>query len=131
MPRWEESLKQAHHNKPPFFVVDWQLIKLGRGVIDMAYFLGWSVDSDMRRANEMDLLRMYHTALMQKGIRDYSFDQCLQDYRQSMFYLFSLLVTGLAIVDYSSEKQAVLAATMIERAVASLQDHNVKDLLPG
>lgn len=129
--RLDNMLFGSTEGEPPFSVVDWQLIKLGRGVIDMAYFLGWSVDLDMRRANEMDLLRTYHTALMQKGIRDYSFDQCLQDYRQSMFYLFSLLVTGLAIVDFSSEKQAVLAATMIERAVASLQDHNVKDLLPG
>lgn len=28
----------------PFAVVDWQLIKRGRGVIDVAYFLAWSIE---------------------------------------------------------------------------------------
>ena len=113
-----------------FAVVDWQLVNLGPGPRDVSYFLGFSVEIDMRRAFEMELLQAYHTALMKNGIQDYTFDQCLLDYRRSTFQTLSLSVRVLGGLDFLSGRRAILAATILERLVATLEDHNIKDLLP-
>ncbi len=104
--RLDNLLFGATEGGPAFSVVDWQLIKWGRGPIDVVYFLGWSVTSDMRRADEMALLQTYHTALVQKGIRDYTFDQCLLDYRQAMFYVLSVAVATFCSTFSSSDQKA-------------------------
>ena len=48
----------------PFAVVDWQRMWRGRGVGDVAYFLGGNLHPQDRRAIEMDLLRDYHQILV-------------------------------------------------------------------
>ena len=81
--------------------------------------------------HEMALLKLYHTALTQQGVRDYSFDQCLLDYRRSMYRVFSIVVRILAGYDLSSGREALLTATWLERATAVLVDLQLKELLPG
>ena len=56
----------------PLAVVDWQIMTLGNGLFDVAYFMAGAMPPADRRAMEMDLLHMYHDILIgarRQGIR--------------------------------------------------------------
>ena len=45
------------------------------------YFLGGSLDDEVRRAHLTDLLRGYHDSLCARGVTDYGFDALVSDMR--------------------------------------------------
>lgn len=65
--------------------LDWQTVTLGPGLVDVAFFIGGSLNIEERRANEVGLLRTYHDALLANGVLNYSWDQCWTDYRRFSF----------------------------------------------
>ena len=69
----------------PFAAIDWQTMKLGSGTCDVAYFLSDNLEVELRRAEEQNLLHHYHRTLLEHGVQNYSFAQCLADYRLSFF----------------------------------------------
>ena len=62
------------------------MVNLGRGVLDVGNFLGGNIDPELRKANEIDILKTYHSILVDGGVRDYTFERCVHDYRLSMLY---------------------------------------------
>jgi thiamine kinase-like enzyme len=110
-------------------VADWQLLMFGRGVFDVAYFLGGNLGSKDRAENEMDLLRIYHEILVKNGVKDYTFDQCLHDYRFSMLYGLSrhIIVAGLVLTAEEAERACEF---IIPRYIAAVLDLNAGELLP-
>ena len=78
--------------------VDWQTVALGPGATDVAYFLGTSLTPDLRAADEAELVRTYHDALLAGGVREYSFDRCWEDYRRFAFSGFLMAVLASMLV---------------------------------
>jgi hypothetical protein len=76
----------------------------------------------------MKLLQVYHAALVENGVTDYSFEQCMADYRLAMFLPLNHTMLGLTYLDFSKGRGPELAAVILERTAAILQDHKVKDL---
>jgi aminoglycoside phosphotransferase (APT) family kinase protein len=116
----------------PFALVDWQLVQQGLGPGDVTYFVTGSYTSEERRRCEMDLLRVYHDALVANGVRDYSFDECFEDYRRSALAFYVFLVTGREQVDmaaYEGRGQA-LFDTMVDRYATAILDLNAGEFLP-
>jgi len=62
-------------------LIDWQMATYGRCVIDIAGWIRGQLDPEIRRTTESQLLRLYHDALVANGVRDYTFEQCMADYR--------------------------------------------------
>lgn len=62
-------------------ILDWETWKRGIGVYDLAYLLVY--EEEARRQWEHTLLERYHQQLIIRGI-DYTWDQCLRDYRLSL-----------------------------------------------
>jgi aminoglycoside/choline kinase family phosphotransferase len=111
-------------------VIDWQACSRGRATRDIVHFLVTGLPPDRRRAHELDLLRLYHTILTQHGVEEYSFEQCLHDYRFTMLDLLYFLVMVLAHVDFSvSEAAGRLRDMAIERCGAAILDHNAGEVL--
>src|SRR5581483_4620642 len=110
-------------------VIDWQLAVKGRGVADVAYFLSFSVSTEQRRALEPQLLRAYHEALLARGVKEYGFEECLEDYRLALLQSLIRLVTAGGVLDTSSRRGRALALALIRRVDAALADHRVVDLL--
>jgi hypothetical protein len=77
---------------PALTLIDWQLIHYGPGVCDISYFFIFSLPVNLRRQAERELLQLYHAALVEHGVTDYSFEQCWQDYRLSFFKSSELMV---------------------------------------
>ncbi|MGB2694248.1 MAG: phosphotransferase [Dehalococcoidia bacterium] len=117
----------------PFALIDWQLVQQGLGPSDVTYFLAGNFTPDARRQHEAELLRTYHEALVQHGVADYSFEQCLEEYRMSALNFFIFLVTGRENVDmaaYAGRGQTLLD-TMVERYTTAILDLRAADFLPA
>jgi aminoglycoside/choline kinase family phosphotransferase len=111
-------------------VIDWQACSRGRALRDVAHFLVTGLPPDRRRAHELDLLQLYHTILTEHGALEYSFEQCLHDYRFTMLDELYFLVMVLAHVDFSGNQAAGRIRDMaIERIGAAILDHNAGQLL--
>jgi aminoglycoside/choline kinase family phosphotransferase len=111
-------------------VLDWQGIGRGPGVYDLAYILGGSMDTELRRVHEATLVRAYYDRLIECGIQDYSYDQLWKDYGLAHLQggLATSLVTGGAM-DLSNERGLELIATMASRHAMAALDHDGLNLL--
>jgi aminoglycoside/choline kinase family phosphotransferase len=74
-------------------VFDWQLVRRGPGIYDIAYFLSSALDENAGRDVTMQVLKTYHSELCQAGVVDYSFDDLLRDYRLALHAVLLTLST--------------------------------------
>lgn len=115
----------------PLAVVDWQIISLGCGLFDVAYFMAGAVSPADRRAMEMDLLHIYHHTLIERGVTDYDFDRCFLDYRTAALFCWQYAVIIIGALDTSNERGLALFTSVLERFVAIIVDLNAAELLPA
>ena len=113
-------------------VLDWQGMGRGPGAYDLGYVLSGSMEPEVRRGCESDLLATYHDALLESGVRDYSAEQLRDDYAlaQVMGGLATALVVGGGM-DLSNERGMQLGVTMATRHVTGALDHGGLELLRG
>jgi len=111
-------------------VVDWQLLTYGRGALDVASFLGGNMSPEDRRTYEMDLLRTYHTLLVENGVSGYPFTQCMNDYRFSMLDGLVRMVNAIGGGGMRDEQERTHRDIIWPRFCAAILDLNVIELLP-
>lgn len=101
--------------------LDWQLVRMGEGLGDVAYFLATALEPDVRREHEQCLLRRYCAHLTAAGVRELDDAKVLQRYRQHLVYPFEAMVVTLAIGGMMDRESNV---EMIKRAAAAVNDHD-------
>jgi Ecdysteroid kinase-like family len=112
-PRWGEVLSAGAQGPPTlvhndcrldniFFAddgtpcfIDWQILAKTRGTQDVGNLLAGSMNTGDLSANWERLLRRYHDRLLAGGVSGYSFDQCVEHYRQNILYP---LGAGMALI---------------------------------
>jgi hypothetical protein len=67
------------------YLLDWDAYQRGIGPWDLACLLILSHAPEIRRRVELRILKIYHRALLAHGVANYSFDQCVADYRLAAF----------------------------------------------
>ena len=80
--RLDNILFDVQGGKRPMATLDWQTVTVGPGVGDVAYFLSAGVDPETRRANEAELVGVYHDELLRRGVTGYDRETCWRDYRR-------------------------------------------------
>lgn len=115
----------------PLTVIDWQIAMRGVGTYDLGYFMSQSLDVEMRRAIEMDMLRLYHNMLIANGVTDYSFDDCLHHYRWTLLGCFAYPVMGGGLADLVNDRAVALATTMMTRSATAILDWKAGELVDG
>jgi len=98
----------------PVTVLDFQTVRLGPPGVDLAYFIGAALSAEDRRAGDKHLVRGYHEGLQAAGIKDFSFDDCWQSYREGALYGVFLFV-GMASQVESTERGDQVIAEQIKR----------------
>ncbi|MEN9728492.1 MAG: hypothetical protein RL434_2858 [Pseudomonadota bacterium] len=110
-------------------LVDWQTSNfLGTGM-DVAYFLGGCFDRETRRKHERDLLKGYHDDLLALGVKDYSFDHLLDDYRHYSYAVIAVAIAATLIVKRTDRGDRMLMHMTIGGAEQAI-DNSALDLLP-
>ena len=106
-------------------------------MFDVAYFLSMSVETQLRRAHEAELLADYSATLARhleaSGAADTipSAEEAMADYRAASAYVFCLAVNlgGSEGLAEGSERRRRLAVAMASRAAAAVSDAGESQLL--
>ena len=114
-------------------LLDWQVSGLGCGLYDVAFFLGASVTTEVRREIERDLLQEYTDIVVETGgkrAQGFTFDECWALYRSHMLgrLLISIVVCGG--IDLSDERIRALAESGLRRTLTAIEDLDAADFLP-
>jgi len=104
-------------------VFDWQTTRRGPPSVDAAYFQILALPVELRRAHEAALLELYHGALVEHGVREYSLDDVRANHRRSVGSAVSRIVTAGALLDFSSPRGQQLMRAFLERVAAGVEDH--------
>jgi len=99
---------------PKVTALDWQSLKLGRPLNDVAYFLGAGLLPEERLAAEEGIVRGYHELLLQAGITSFDWAECWQAYRQATFSGFAVTVVASVLVQ-QTERGDQMFLTMAQR----------------
>jgi hypothetical protein len=114
-----------HKSQPGF--LDWQLVRTGEGISDVAYFLATALNPETRRLHEANLLSRYIQILMDNGVEGIDLASQLQRYRAHLVYPFEAMLVTLAIggmMDLESNLE------LIRRTVAAVEDLDAFAVMP-
>lgn len=126
--RLDNMLFQAQGGRIPVAVLDWQTVLAGPGTTDVAYFIGAGLLADARRRHEEALVRRYHAALEERGVRGYTWDRCWADYR--LFAAQGLITAVIAAVITSpTERGDQMLSAMLTRHAQHMLDHDNLSLI--
>ena len=110
-------------------VVDWQTVAHEPGVTDLAYLLGGSVPSELRRAVEGDMVRLYAEVLRASGVA-VTADACWTAYRRYALGGLLMAIVASALV-VRTERGDGMFATMADRHGRHALDLDACALLPA
>lgn len=94
-------------------IVDWQTLRMGRGVTDVAYLLGGALDPGHRAQIEREVVVDYRNRLSACGI-NYPEDQCLTDYALASLHGVAIAVGATMLAD-QTERGDALFTMMLNR----------------
>lgn len=95
---------------PRVTVLDWQGMRTGRPLNDVALCLAGSLAPAERRECETSVLQAYHDALCAAGVEDFSWSQCWHEYRRAAFAGFGLTVVAAGAVEQTARGDAMFTA---------------------
>jgi hypothetical protein len=123
------NLLVAEDGEPSLAVVDWQLTTGGRPVLDLARFIVGYLHTAGRRRHEDRLLQIYHSVLTERGVTDYSLEQCRDDYRMALVLPASRLATGVGLHPGVTPTPGGFWNVVFPRYARALADLRVGELL--
>lgn len=101
--------------------LDWQLVRIGEGIGDVAYFLATALEPQLRRKHEKSLFDQYVEQLTSAGVVGLDEDGLFRRYRMHLVYPFEAMVVTLAI---GGMMQHETNLELIRRAAAAVEDHD-------
>jgi hypothetical protein len=107
--------------------LDWQLVRIGEGVSDVAYFLATALSPETRSLHEAELLVRYAQALADNGVTGINDARLRQRYRAHLVYAFEAMVVTLAVGGMMSLDCNL---ELVRRTAAAVQDHDAFSVLP-
>lgn len=108
--------------------LDWQTLSLALPARDLAYLVATSVEPDVRREVERDVVAAYHRRLVDLGVRDYDLDMCWEDYRFGQLQVPLVATFGCAY-GARTERGDRMFAAMVRRSAAAIRDLGTLDLV--
>ena len=110
-------------------MIDWQAIRMGRGVYDLAYFLSTSIPSEMRKLRQDSLIEAYLETLRESGDEGYSADECREDFRWALLDIVTFVGIIGSTLDFQSSRGLELSGTIISRLWQAIEDSSALALL--
>ena len=115
----------------PVVMIDWQNVMVSTPMQDMAWMLGTSVTTKIRRQYEEEFLQYYVDEVNAAGISDYSIEQARDDYDLSLLFIFNYTMIMAGAFDPANERGRKMAEEGLRRAIASCTDRNLFSRIPG
>jgi hypothetical protein len=128
--RADNLLFDARSPSDPVVVVDWQLAIRGRGALDIARLLCGSLSSQDRAACEMVVLQRWHQALETGGVKGYTLQQALHDYKRGALLCLYFPVTIHEAEEGAGKRGVALADAQIKRFFTAALELEAVSVLP-
>ena len=109
---WQES-------GPGF--LDWQLVRVGEGISDVAYFLATALEPGLRAIHVVELLGHYQAQLQRHGVAELDEAHLFKRYRAHLTYPFEAMMITLAVGGLMETETNL---ELIGRVVAAVADHD-------
>jgi hypothetical protein len=103
-------------------LLDWQFWGQGTVAREIAYFMSLSVDVDYDK--DMRLLRYYHTGLVERGVKGYSFEQFFRDWAIAQIEWNSKVTCSVSVativplLTYSRARSSPVSSSLLTRLSA-------------
>lgn len=111
-------------------VIDWQGFGTGCGMYDVAFFLGTSVTSAVRRCIERDALDEYHDIVCRLGAENYTRAECWRSYRQNMLGTLMPMVIGCGALEMSDPELVSQTRELLSRVLTAIEELDSWAFLP-
>jgi hypothetical protein len=126
--RLDNMLINEADAEPRVTVVDWQSVKVGKPLNDVAYFIGAGLLPATRRPVEEELVRGYHRQLRAAGIEDFHWADCWEAYRRGSFAGFGVTVIAAMLVQQTPRGDEMFT-TMADRHSRHALDLGAREFL--
>ena len=83
----------------------------------------------LRREIELDLLRAHHDRLVELGVKNYSFADCIDDYRWTLLFCLCYPVIAGGLGDVANERGVALTKAMADRCISAIRDWKAFEFL--
>jgi aminoglycoside phosphotransferase (APT) family kinase protein len=120
--------RPEHH---PMVILDWQGPLRCKPLHDLAYFLTQSLPVETRRSMERELVASWHATLADNGVTNYSAEQAWDEYLQAALYVWTVAVVIAGSLEPGNERGTAWMTKMLERNLATIDDHQLMDRLPS
>ncbi len=90
-------------DKGRFVFIDWQAVRKGKAVYDLAYFLNLSLTIEHRGRVEEKSIDTYYRHLVTSGVKSYTREELEQDYRHACLCVLVLLSLPMLSGEASAE----------------------------
>lgn len=114
--------------EPEITVVDWQCITVGDPLSDVGFFIGAGMLAEQRRVHEESIVRGYHNALLDAGVKGFDWDSCWTRYRRNSMAGIPLTVISSMLVQ-QTERGDRMFTTMAQRHTQHALDLNAGEFL--
>ena len=111
-------------------IIDWQGFGIGCGMYDVAFFLGTSVTSEVRRGIERDVLDDYRDVVCRSGAQNYTREDCWRSYRQNMLGTLMPMVIGCGALEMSEPAMVSQARELLSRVLTAIDELNSWEFMP-
>lgn len=101
--------------------LDWQLVRTGEGIGDVAYFLATALEPTVRRAHEQSLIDQYLSELENAGVTGLNAGKMFKRYQMHLVYPFEAMLITLAIGGMMKHASNL---ELIKRTTAAVEDHD-------
>jgi len=106
--------------------LDWQLIRTGEGISDVAYLLSTALAPEIRRLHERRLVENYGRILIENGI-DINITELWERYRAHLVYPFEAMIVTLAVGGMMPLESNL---ELIRRTAAAVEELDAFSALP-
>ena len=103
---------------------------ISKNAFDLAYFLSGNVTPQTRRDIEMDALKLYVQTLKEHGVQNYTFEECLEDYRFATLYCLVYAVIIIGTLDPTNARGRANFHANFERVAGAIADLDAAATMP-
>lgn len=114
-------------------ILDWQLAQQSPGLMDLQYFIAGNLRRDARKRLTDELVDLYYEGLRQNGVKDYTFEQCKDNFVRASTTLGFYVVTGAATLnaDAYNERGHELIDTLFGSLNDAMVEYEAERWLPA
>ncbi len=115
---------------PPVTVIDFQIVSVGSGIYDVAYFASQSIAEDVRSGRDGEIVRLYLDALATHGVT-LSFEDAMRQYKIGVAFDFVYGVISFQSYLNLPDRAQELLQTFLGRSSQAILDVEALAELPS